>query len=148
MGGDAETIILANLLIINSTVKKLKLSQNNITDLGANALAEAIKQNSSLTKLNLKRNSIENNGAEKIGKALKKNRTLTKISINGTIPIKKFRDGHTKFLDLSNQRYKDSDAIIIASMIVGNSTLTKLNLKNNYIGDIGMLKISKAMKIN
>jgi len=74
-------LILGNLLAINFTLKNLNLEGNHIADIGAKAIAEALKVNSRLKSLNLKENRITDIGAKALGEALKKNKNITNIDI-------------------------------------------------------------------
>ena len=63
----------------NSTLCKLNLSGNKITDEGAKGLAEAIQVNTTLQELNISKNWISKEGVMRIVEACTINRTLHKL---------------------------------------------------------------------
>lgn len=63
------------------------------------------------------------------------------------IVLKNFYDQEIKKITISDE-CKDSDAMIIASMIKINSNLTELHLNGNGIGQIGAQTLADALKMN
>ena len=70
---------LANRMGHNSTLTDLHLSNKNISDAGAVALAQALHHTSTLTGLNLFNNCISDAGAVALAQALHHNSTLTEL---------------------------------------------------------------------
>ena len=66
----------------NTTVKKLDISQNIITDVGAMLISDCLKQNNYLQELNLSLNQITNNGAVAIDNCLKNNDALKELNLS------------------------------------------------------------------
>ena len=60
-------------------VSQLDLSWNNIGDLGASSLSEALEVNSSLTQLDLTANKIGASGASSLSDAMESNITITEL---------------------------------------------------------------------
>ncbi|KAI9139960.1 hypothetical protein BKA69DRAFT_1126105 [Paraphysoderma sedebokerense] len=73
--------IFAGLLYPESQLESLSLKSNKITNVGAAALAAALKSNKSLSVLNLWCNEINNEGASFLGEMLKSNQKLISLSI-------------------------------------------------------------------
>ena len=59
----------------------LNLSNNNISDVGATDLAQALHHNSTLKELNLSRNNISDAGVTALAQALHHNSTLEKLHL-------------------------------------------------------------------
>lgn len=92
--------------------------------------------------------AVTNQHARVIGYWLKGNTILENLILNGQIPINEFRNIKTEKLDLYHIGYKDPDAIIIASLIEINTTLTELSLGDNDISGNGAQAIGNMLKIN
>ena len=80
---DVGATALAQALHHNSTLKTLNLSHNNISDAGATDLAQALRHNSTLEKLYLSHNNISDAGATDLAQALHHNSTLEKLDLDG-----------------------------------------------------------------
>ena len=76
------TIKIAKALQNISTLTKLYIDNNNITDEAADDIATAISLNFHLQELDIGVNKFTSQGAIKIAKALQKISTLTKLYIN------------------------------------------------------------------
>ncbi|MBP9693323.1 MAG: hypothetical protein KBE16_01255, partial [Alphaproteobacteria bacterium] len=74
--GNVGAVALADALKENRMLTTLSLGDNQIGDVGARALAEALKVNGTLTDLNLWSNQIGGVGARALAEALKVNGTL------------------------------------------------------------------------
>ena len=72
---------IAEALKVNTSLKEVWLSLNNIGDEGAKAIAEALKVNTSLKVVSLPNNKIGDEGAKAIAEARKENPSI-KIYIN------------------------------------------------------------------
>ncbi|XP_004345766.2 hypothetical protein CAOG_06176 [Capsaspora owczarzaki ATCC 30864] len=105
------------------------LNKNQIGDVGAQAIAEALEVNTKLTHLYLTKNQIGDVGAQAIAEALKVNTTLTTLSLN-------------------HNQLGEGGAQAIAEALKANTTLTKLYLHTNQIGDVGAHAIAEALKVN
>ena len=114
---------------LNSTLCKLNLSSNNITDEGAKRLAEAIKVNRKLQKLNTSSNKITDEGAKRLAEAIQVSTTLQELNI-------------------SSNKITDEGAKRLAEAIGVNRTLQELNISKNCISKEGVMKIVEACTIN
>ena len=68
--------------IVYDKVKELYLGNNNISDEGAKALAEALKVNTALQELDLDFNKISDEGAKALAEALQVNTALQELWLN------------------------------------------------------------------
>ncbi|CAF4031108.1 unnamed protein product, partial [Rotaria magnacalcarata] len=79
---DQDMKIVANeLLQVNKVVTTFDLHANQIGDVGAQFLADALKANTTLTRLDLYTNQIGDSGAQYLGEALKTNKSLTLLQL-------------------------------------------------------------------
>ena len=123
-------VALAVALHHNSTLKRLLLSGNSISDDGAVALAKALHHNSTLKRLDLDKNSISDDGTVALAEALHHNSTL-------------------KRLRLSNNSISDDGAVALAQALCHNSTLKVLRLSgNNNIGKKGTHQLIESLAVN
>ena len=86
----AESENLAQILRYNTTLERLYLSNNNISDGGAVALAQALRHNSNLERLHLTgNNAIGKEGTCQLVQALTVNLRITLLDGGGlTLPRK------------------------------------------------------------
>ena len=126
---DGGAVALAQALHHNITLKELDLSTNNIIDGGAVALAQALHHNSTLKELDLSTNNISDGGAVALAQALHHNSTL-------------------KELDLFNNNISDGGVEALAQALHHNSTLKELYLFNNNISDGGVEALAQALHHN
>ncbi|CAM2705337.1 unnamed protein product, partial [Rotaria socialis] len=127
---DQDMKIVANeLLQVNKVVTTLYLQANQIGDVGAQFLADALRVNTTLTRLDLYTNQIGDSGAQYLGEALKTNKSLT-------------------LLQLQTNQIGDSGAQYLADALKVNKTLNILCLHENQIGDTGAQHLGNALKTN
>uniref|UniRef100_A0A6B2LRM0 Uncharacterized protein n=1 Tax=Arcella intermedia TaxID=1963864 RepID=A0A6B2LRM0_9EUKA len=107
---DPGATLIAEALQFNSTLTKIDLGGNGITDDGAISLAQALSSNVTLTDLRLFGSSIGVKGASAFAQLLLTNTTLSVLWLS------------------SGQRIGDNGAIIISDSLHSNSTLKHLNL--------------------
>eukprot|EP00566_Odontella_aurita_P009918 CAMPEP_0113575366 /NCGR_PEP_ID=MMETSP0015_2-20120614/27653_1 /TAXON_ID=2838 /ORGANISM="Odontella" /LENGTH=434 /DNA_ID=CAMNT_0000478587 /DNA_START=31 /DNA_END=1335 /DNA_ORIENTATION=- /assembly_acc=CAM_ASM_000160 len=129
--GDVGASALAEALKCNTTLTHLDLNDNNIGDVGASALAEALKCNTALIKLSLKYNSIGDVGVSALAEMLKCNTTLTHLDLH-----------------LNDNDIGDVGASALSEMLKSNTTLIKIILSYNSIGDVGALALAEALMYN
>ena len=67
--GDVGATAIANALAVNASLTTLILNENNIRPSGATAIAKALEVNASLTDLRLYHNQIGDAGATALGNA-------------------------------------------------------------------------------
>ncbi|CAM2705334.1 unnamed protein product, partial [Rotaria socialis] len=127
---DQDMKIVANeLLQVNKVVTTLYLQANQIGDVGAQFLADALRVNTTLTELRLYTNKIGDSGAQYLGEALKTNQSL-------------------QDLRLQTNKIGDSGAQYLADGLKVNKTLTYLHLAQNQIGDSGTKHLADALTLN
>ena len=126
---NAGAVALAQALRQNSTLNGLNLSNNSISNAGAVALGQALCCNSTLEELHLSNNSISDAGAVALGQALHHNSTLMELV-------------------LSNNSISNTGVVAIAEALHHNSTLKYIYFSNNSISDAGVVAIAKALRHN
>ncbi|KAK2870185.1 hypothetical protein Q8A67_024577 [Cirrhinus molitorella] len=126
-----ETIIhMAQMLVVNKTLKELHLGKHDMTDTGVERLCEALKLNISLRYLDLRCNRITRDGAKCLSEVLKHNPSL-------------------EILDLSSNRIEDDGAVYLSEVIkLPNSKLKALSVTSNNIGKQGLMSFNEAMEVN
>jgi hypothetical protein len=124
-----DAYVICEALIVNSTLKFLDISSNEIGHQGAYHLSVALLTNGTLTNLNLSYTNIGNMGADHISSALKTNKSL-------------------KALRLRNNSISAEGILHIAVALKFNSTLTDIELSWNGFQDEGAKYLADAIKIN
>ncbi|KAK3241408.1 hypothetical protein CYMTET_48824 [Cymbomonas tetramitiformis] len=131
--------------VFNTSLNTLDLGQNGIEDEGAKALAVALTPNAegvvntSLNTLNVWRNAVQLEGARALVDAVKQRNAP--IKLNGSLL-------DVEALDLTYQRLKPEDALLLANDLVFNGSLNTLNLWFNKIGDEGAKALAVALTPN
>jgi len=121
---------LGKILKTNTTLTDLNLNHTKISKI-SNSFYESLQTNTTLTKLNLKMNRIKVNYYTNPLKALLYNNSLTELNLNGA-----FSRENNNLINLLNDSLQQ------------NITLTKLNLKNNLIGnDINLLNLKNNISL-
>ena len=139
------------------TLQELDLHNNQISDKGATALAQALEGNTTLQILYLGDNKISDKGATALAQALEGNTTLQKlylynnqISDKGATALAQALEGNTtlRVLWLSDNQISDKGATALAQALEGNTTLQELYLGNNQISDEGATALAQALEGN
>lgn len=133
----------------------MDLSTNTIEDVGAIAIAEALKDNASLTTLYLASNSIGASGAIALF-AAKDNVARATLDIDLTNnpgstvfdALADITEGKATTLNLLNANMGDVDATVIAGALKVTTALTTLYLGSNNIGVNGAVALWEALKVN
>jgi hypothetical protein len=108
------------------------IRHNNITEVGASYIAEALRTTRALRKLNLSVNPVGDKGLQYIAEALTTNTTLTELSL---------RDCRLRITEESGSA--------LTEMLQRNKTLTELNLSwNKAISDNAASFIIEGLKKN
>ncbi|KAL1779952.1 NLRC3 isoform X1 [Sigmodon hispidus] len=110
-------------------IRNISLTENQIGNKGAKALARSLLVNRSLITLDLRSNSIGPQGAKALADSLKINRTLTSLSLQSNV-------------------IKDGGVMCMAEALVSNQTITILQLQKNLIGPMGAQQMADALKQN
>ena len=150
-------LFIAFGLCINRTIFTLDISNNNVSDLGAQEIAKALHENTTLQTLNISYNIVQFHGVKAIAGALHRNRTLqnlvisnNNINVEGAKVITEalYENRTLQKLDFSNNNILDDGAIAISECIKKNSALQQLVISGNNVCTEGAIKIAEAVKIN
>ena len=141
-----------------STLKKLDISGNKISDDGAIQLSKCLSTKGSLIELDLSKNKISCKGVSAIAKAMHMNTTVQKLDVSNneisddcTVALSKCLKTNTALIDLdvSNNSISCKGVSAIAEALqVNSTTLQKLDISNCIVGDDGAIAFSKCLKIN
>eukprot|EP00668_Euglena_longa_P017008 GGOE01021335.1.p1 GENE.GGOE01021335.1~~GGOE01021335.1.p1 ORF type:complete len:939 (+),score=92.36 GGOE01021335.1:222-2819(+) len=124
--GDSSCSSLASLLQ-STQLKRLKIGDNSITDMGAILLGEGLRSNNSLIQLHLGNNLIGDVGVAALAAALEENTSLTSLGL---------RDNKFGSLGVSS----------LARLLSSGCCITDLQLKGNMVGEVGAWHIAGALK--
>ncbi|CAF0945835.1 unnamed protein product [Adineta steineri] len=127
--GDVEAQHLVDAIRYNKTLITINLSCNRIGPIGAQYLADALQHSTTLTTLDLRKNQIEDVGAQHLANGLRHNTTLTTLRLD------------------SNQ-IGPVGAQHLANGLRHNITLTMLYLGSNQIGDVGAQYLGDVLQHN
>ncbi|CAF0794990.1 unnamed protein product [Adineta steineri] len=156
--GDNLIQHVAVALLDYKALTKLDLSGNRIGDIGAQHLADALRNHqSSLGGTNPyinQGNRIGDEEAKYFADALKMNKTLTTLNLSrnsiGNIGVKYLSDALQNnttitILDLSWNRIEDFGVQYLADALRNNQTLINLNLEGNRIQNNGLKYFANAL---
>ena len=154
---DDEAILLADMLKVNTTLKKLNIRFCSITVTGISKITEALEVNTTLKTLDLSSAHFGNNGAIKLAKMLKNNKSIETLIIcdnsigdSGMIEIAEALKSNNKLkeLNINDNRFADNAANKIVEVISINKTLKKLYMAYNCITVMAADTIVKALQNN
>jgi Ran GTPase-activating protein (RanGAP) involved in mRNA processing and transport len=152
--------IIADALYGNTTLAELYLSNNRIGDTGIHILSQALSiSNWTLEWLDLHSNNITDEGAEYLAEMLKTNKTITLlglafngISDRGVRLLANAITNYNKTLDWlhlsSNKFITDRSIDDLVEMIKSNPSLKALWLNNCSFSTNGAQKLEEAVKLN
>ncbi|XP_067291564.1 leucine-rich repeat-containing protein 34 isoform X3 [Pseudorasbora parva] len=127
---EETTVHMAQMLVVNKTLRELHMGKHGMTDTGVKRLCEALKLNTSLCYLDLRCNRITRDGAKCLSEVLKQNCYL-------------------EILDLSSNRIEDDGAVYLSEAIkLPDSKLKALSVTSNNIGKEGLMSLDEAMRVN
>lgn len=138
----------------------MNLEGNKLGDYALMSLLEALESNTTLKKLNISKNFISDIGAEKIGRMLDYNNTLEELYVRwnlikgaGGIAILNGLNHcqSLKVLDLSWNSlgmHQSGFAKAFAEYIRSNQSLVHLDMSNNYLGKEDTKIIAEALAQN
>ena len=154
---EADAVVLAEALKVNSSVTVLNLFRSNIGDHGAIGLAGGLTENKSLALMNLSYNNIGARGAAGLADALTKNKSLTELNLSynniGADGAAGLADALTEnksltVLYLSNNNIGDHGVAALADALTENKSLTVLYLSDDNIGDPGAAALADTLREN
>ena len=161
--GDRTVGEISQVLKVNSTLKTLILSLNDIRVEGAKLLATALCHNHTLEHLYIDNNAIMDDGVIAVSQCFKisgsNNARSTCIksldlSVNSISPHSNtaitaiIQEGGLVSLSLSSNNLGESGAYEISKALQVNLTLKQLYLSNNAIGANGALSLAVALRHN
>ncbi|XP_067234040.1 leucine-rich repeat-containing protein 34 [Chanodichthys erythropterus] len=127
---EETTVHMAQMLVVNETLRELHMGKHDMTDTSVERLCEALKLNASLRYLDLRCNRITRDGARCLSEVLKQNRSL-------------------EILDLSFNRIEDDGAAFLSEAVkLPHSKLKALSVTSNNIGKEGLMSLNEAMRAN
>ena len=127
--GDDRIERLADAIASSSRVVTLDVGRNNLTVVGASALAAGLRANESIHTVWLRENTIGQLGVEAFADMLESNQSLTGLSLG--------RNG-----------INHDGAAALALGLKTNQTLRALWLYGNEVGDWGVKSLSDALREN
>lgn len=139
--------------LINNSITRLDLYNENIGDNGAKRLAKALKANTSLNYLRLYHNNIGEIGSNAIGEALKNNKTIKSLIISekGAVYIVSvlISNNVIEYLDISSNNLTKEAMGYLSNLIAVNSSLLYLDLNcNDKIGEEGTKYLADSLRNN
>ena len=147
---------IAAVIQSNSKLQILDISANHFHTVGIIKIATSLQKIYSLTELNMYGSNITEEVADHIAAVILSNRNLQCLHIGGkgletvaTIKLSKAlqRISALTKLDIKDSNITDEAADDIAAAILSNDKLQILNLSNNNLKAVGVIKITKALQI-
>ena len=162
LGGNKITSIgavsLAAALSTNTTLVRLYLSNNRLSDKGVKLLAKALAtSNQTLKILNLQENDISDTGAEYVAEMLKTNTTLIGLWLDkneiGNVGARILSDALTnhnttlEYLGLSkNQRITDACVDDLEKMLQNNPSMNELSIHECSLSRTSKERLRKLIR--
>ena len=140
-----------------STLNKLSINKNNITEKASSDVAALISCNTQLQELDISDNLLQSTGVITILKALEGISTLTKLFIsknyiteNAASDVATLISCNTQLqeLDISDNLLQSTGVITILNTLEGISTLTKLFISKNCITENAAIYIAALISCN
>jgi len=137
-----------------STLTKLYLNNNKITDRAAKETADGLSQNTQLKELNLSGNNLTSEGCIFICKALQKISTIRKLSLNEINIDEEAADDlatvlsqnkQIKELDFSNNNLQNTGCAVIFKALRKVTTLTKILFSCNNITEEAAYELAAVL---
>eukprot|EP01080_Neovahlkampfia_damariscottae_P009270 gene9270-1357_t len=156
--GDRGAYVLGIALKGNTTLKRLKIGYNHITDYGISKIFQALFENESLEEFNVEGNQISvNEYAEKIGTFLSINKTLKILNLQSnklsdevglSIANSMEKNNSIEMIYLSNNKFSDECGVQFAKSLEKNTTLKLLNFDDNKFTNRTAVQFGKSLKNN
>ena len=134
--------VIAFGLYKSTTVTKLNLSNNQISNIGAIAISDSIRSNNVLQELNLSRCRIRREGALHIVDSLQANTTLRRLDLSDNNISDNSKIAISNFLLLRNVLKISINGMELTLYLLPETKITICNFSNRIIGDIGAQFIS------
>jgi len=152
------TSLLAGALYNNTTLEKLSLHNNRVSDMGVHSLAQALSfDNSTLKELDLSWNGITDEGAQHLAEMLMTNKTLSRLNLSENqitdqgvqmLAIALAHHNTTlKRLDLeTNKLMSDSCIDSLVEILEHNRSLVTLDVRYCNLSEARLREVSKPKK--
>ncbi|XP_072131660.1 NACHT, LRR and PYD domains-containing protein 3-like [Mobula birostris] len=148
---------LVSAITKNPSLMELELGYNNLGDPGAEQLFAALgSPECKMKKVRLNNNSLTSSCAEDLASALLTNRSLTELDLGGNklgdsgvhLLCMAFMDPECQIqtLRLNSNGLTASCAESLAEVFRGNGSLKELDLGHNELGDLGIKRLSSALR--
>ena len=143
---------LASVVMHNAGLEELHLSGNNLGE-GMLIVSKALEHISTLRSLDMGNNNISKEVAGKLALAISANENLeevrlydSKLSSSATVILQSLGTISTlKYLNFNNNQMTEEAGEALASVILHNTGLEKLHLRDNNLGE-RMLIVVKALE--
>ena len=143
---------LASVILHNTRLEELYLRDNNL-DKGMLETAKALQHITSLKSLDLSNNNISNEVSVELAVAIKSNKHLEKLWMldcnlksSATVILQSLTTiSSLKVLSVNDNQVTEEAGKALASVILHNTGLKELYLRNNNLGK-GMLETAKALQ--
>lgn len=132
-----------------SNVEEVNVANNDLTDDAAAPVILAVRQNPRLKVVNIDCNTrMSPQFAEEIGGLCYINRSPP--SIRNVLPLVEKNSKDITEIDFSspNEIHNDESVRLLSQALITNTQVTKLNLSNNIIGDIGACILADLLAAN
>ncbi|KAH3830281.1 hypothetical protein DPMN_103521 [Dreissena polymorpha] len=138
------------------TIHRLDISNNNIGDVGHEAIADLIQNSNSLEILILRGNKLSESGVQ-LGKAISENTIMKFLDLswnhirgNGAIGIAKGLANNVRLetLVLSWNGFGYEGCVAMGNALANNTTLKSLDLANNRIHQQALFELMKGLEKN
>ena len=150
--GEKAGEALASVVLHNPGLEELHISDNNLGD-GILKIAKALQYTTSVKSLKLGNNNISKAASDDLALAIKSNKYLEKLQLFNTnlqfaadaILQSLSTISALKLLNMNNNQITEEAGEALASVILHNTGLEELHLSNNNLGD-GILIVAKALQ--
>ncbi len=122
-------VLVARVLQLNRSVKRLIVPDHGIGNRGANAIADMLRVNHTVEYIDLYGNDIDDEGCISIANALYGHESLRELLLWGN-------------------RITDKGAIALAQALQSNRTITYVSLVDNQIDESGASALVNAVELN
>jgi len=156
--GNVGAVEVAKLIECNQSLEVIYLGCNHIEKQGIIELSKALINNTYVTGLWLKRNPIGTEGALCLAEMLRYNRkirtldlvntSLGKIGLKAILDVLIQENRTVERLYLGGNQIDEEDAQLLAELLIKNTQLKALLLNVNHLGDLGVLRLAKALQQN
>ena len=150
-GNATAAIALTGILQSNSKLTELDLSNNHLLAKGITQIFSVLKV-STLIKLNISRNNITDEAADDIAIFLSRNTKLEELDLShniltasGAMKIFNVNISRLKKINISHNNITAQAADNIQAFICRNTRLEELDLSHNNLQATGAIKICKSM---